>query len=329
MEETNKVHRVVSLFAGIGGIDLGFINAGAKVIWSNDFDSNAGKTFQLNFPETIFDGRSIQSIPSKEIPEHDILAAGFPCQAFSIAGNRQGFNDHRGNLFFEIERLLVESEHKPEVIFLENVKNLQNHDNKNTFRVISSRLADAGYHIKAKVLNTAEYGNIPQNRERIYIVGFRHKELLDQFEFPQKIDLTNKVNNFFDRTLQQDKKYYYSARSQYYPLLSSAMANSQEDSVYQIRRIYVRENKSGLCPTLTANMGMGGHNVPIIKDKYGIRKITPREAFNLQGFPSDFKIPSTLADSHLYKQAGNSVSVPVIYRIAKNIIDVLDGHCGY
>lgn len=106
------------------------------------------------------------------------------------------------------------------------------------------------------------------------------------------------------------------------------MTNSQENSVYQIRRIYVRENKSGLCPTLTANMGMGGHNVPIIKDNFGIRKITPREAFKLQGFPPDFKFPPMLADSHLYKLAGNSVSVPVIYRIAKNIINVLDGHYG-
>ena len=155
-----------------------------------------------------------------------------------------------GKFIFEIERVLVESAHKPEVIFLENVKNLQNHDNKNTFKVISSRLAEAGYHIKAKVLNTADYGNIPQNRERIYIVGFKHKALLDLFEFPEKINLTNKIESFFDRTIQQNKKYYYSDRSQYYSLLSSAMTNSQENSVYQIRRIYVRENKSGL-PHLT------------------------------------------------------------------------------
>lgn len=323
MEPYTKPLKVISLFAGVGGIDLGFQQAGAHVVWANDNDKYAKITYELNFPNSPYDGRGIAEVPTNEIPDHDILSAGFPCQAFSIAGYRRGFNDHRGNLFFEIERILLEKKNKPKAIFLENVKNLKNHDHKNTFKVITGKLADAGYHIKEKVLNTAEYGNIPQNRERIYIVGFRDEQLADQFEFPEKIKLTKKVYELIDRTQEQNHNYYYSEKSQYYPMLSEALANGSAGTVFQIRRIYIRENKSQLCPTLTANMGTGGHNVPIIRDDFGIRKLTPRETFLFQGFPSNYQLPKGIANSHLYKQAGNSVSVPVIARIAERIVDLL------
>lgn len=323
MEKEPNPLRLVSLFAGVGGIDLGFQLAGVNVVWANDYDIYAKKTYELNFPETTYDSRSITEIPTDEIPDHDILSAGFPCQAFSIAGYRQGFNDHRGNLFFEIERILLEKENKPRAIFLENVKNLKTHDHKKTFRVIAGKLADSGYYIKDQVLNTAEYGGIPQNRERIYIVGFREKQLAEKFEFPGKIDLRKSVFDLVDRTQRQDSVFYYKDNSQYYPMLLEALSNGQSETVFQIRRIYVRENKSKVCPTLTANMGTGGHNVPIIRDNYGIRKLTPRETFLFQGFPDSYKLPLGMANSHLYKQAGNSVSVPVIARIAERIVELL------
>lgn len=323
MEKKPNSITLASLFSGVGGIDLGFQQAGAHVVWANDNDIYAKKTYALNFPDTPYDGRSIIEIPTNEIPDHDILSAGFPCQAFSIAGYRHGFNDHRGNLFFEIERILLEKENKPKAIFLENVKNLKTHDHKNTFRVIAGKLADAGYYIKDKVLNTAEYGGIPQNRERIYIVGFREKQIAEKFEFPEKIDLTKSVFDLIDRTQRQDGIFYYKENSQYYPMLIEALSNGQSETVFQIRRIYVRENKSKVCPTLTANMGTGGHNVPIIRDNFGIRKLTPRETFLFQGFPVNYKLPVGMANSHLYKQAGNSVSVPVIARIAERIVKLL------
>jgi len=318
-------YKVVSLFAGVGGIDLGFKQAGASVIWANDIDSYARETFELNFPNTIFDPRSIAEIPTTDIPDHDILTAGFPCQAFSIAGYRQGFNDHRGNLFFEIERILLEKEKKPIAIFLENVKNLKTHDHKNTFQVIAEKLSRAGYHIKEQVLNTAEYGGVPQNRERIYIVGFRDNRLTDSFHFPEKIELTQTIFDVIDRSERELDIFYYKENSQYYPMLSEALKNGNANTMFQIRRVYIRENKSQLCPTLTANMGTGGHNVPIIRDNFGIRKLTPLETFKFQGFPEGFKLPKNMANSHLYKQAGNSVSVPVVARIAENILRVLGG----
>lgn len=323
MQKEPNPLKLASLFTGVGGIDLGFQQAGAHVVWANDFDIFAKQTFELNFPGIPYDSRSITEIPTNEIPDHDILTAGFPCQAFSIAGYRQGFNDHRGNLFFEIERILLEKENKPRAIFLENVKNLKTHDHKNTFRVIAGKLADAGYYIKDKVLNTADYGGIPQNRERIYIVGFRDKNLAERFEFPGKITLRKSIFDLIDRTQKQDSIFYYKENSQYYPMLFDALSNGQAETVFQIRRIYVRENKSKVCPTLTANMGTGGHNVPIIRDNFGIRKLTPSETFLFQGFPISFKLPVEMANSHLYKQAGNSVSVPVIARIAERIIELL------
>lgn len=319
---TNNNFRVVSLFAGIGGICMGFNSLGCKVIWANDFDPYAKVTYQLNFPETEFNSKSITEVLATEIPDHDILTAGFPCQAFSIAGYRNGFNDYRGNLFFEIERILNEHKNSPKAILLENVKNLKTHDNGRTFSEISNRLLKAGFYITTDVLNTAEYGNIPQNRERIYIVGFRDKAVLEKFQFPKPLKLTKPINSIIDFHKKQPDFFYYNESSPYYQMLKNNINTDQ--TVYQIRRIYVRENKSNLCPTLTANMGTGGHNVPIIRDQFGIRKLTPRECFLFQGFPKSYKFPENLARSHLYKQAGNSVSVPVIRRIAKNMIQALD-----
>lgn len=242
--------------------------------------------------------------------------AGFPCQAFSIAGYRKGFEDERGNVFFQLARVIRDK--MPSIIFLENVKNLISHDNGNTFNVILETLQQYGYHVKHKVMNASEYGNIPQNRERIYIVGFKNKDTFRYFEFPDPVQLTKTLNDTIDFNAKVEEKYYYTKENcKFYDELKRSILKT--DTLYQWRRVYVRENKSKLCPTLTANMGTGGHNVPLLLSKHGIRKLTPKECFNLQGFPPNFILPDNLAQSHLYKQAGNSVVVPVVEAIAKKI----------
>jgi len=306
---------LAGLFSGVGGIELGFKKAGAEVVFSNDIDEKASITFNLNHKNALFVEDLIE-LPSKSIPKFDILTGGFPCQAFSVAGYRKGFGDPRGNIFWEITRVIDAK--KPSVIFLENVKNLVNHDSGKTFKVIKSALEERGYHLKFEVLNSLDYGNVPQNRERIYIVGFRSRKQYENFEFPSRINLKSELKDFIDFENRVPDFYYYTEENYMYSDLLNNVKSKQ--TVYQWRRRYVRENKSGVCPTLTANMGTGGHNVPLIKARHGIRKLTPRECFNLMGFPKSFKIPDTTANSHLYKQAGNSVVVPVIERIAKEIL---------
>lgn len=313
--------KCASFFAGVGGIDLGFEQAGAfEVIYANEFDEYAVKTYEANH-KTKVDCRDINEIQIDEIPDFDVMLGGFPCQAFSIAGLREGFNDSkgRGELFFQLERIFLAK--KPKIIFLENVKNLVGHDNGNTFRVILNSLQNAGYKVKHQVLNAMNYGNIPQNRERIYIVAFLDEELFNKFNFPDPIERTTSLRDVIDFDNKVDDKYYYTNKCVFYDKLVEGVTLT--DTIYQWRRRYVRENKSHVCPTLTANMGTGGHNVPIIKAKDGIRKLTPKECFNVQGFPKDFILPNELSNAKLYKQAGNSVVVPVINRIAENIASTL------
>lgn len=312
--------KMVSLFSGVGGIDLGFEQTGKfETILANEIDDKASLTYQSNFNNKLI-VEDIRNLKKKDFPKYDVLLSGFPCTSFSIAGYRKGFEDENtGDLFFETLRIIVAT--KPTVVFLENVKNLVGHDNGKTFRIIYEALKSNGYNIKYQVLNAKEYGNVPQNRERIYIVGFKNKKDYRKFEFPKPIELTKKIGNFISFNKKVDKKYYYTEEKyNFYNILEENM-NSM-DTIYQWRRKYVRENKSNVSPTLTANMGTGGHNVPLIKTKHGIRKLTPRECFNLQGYPDNFKFPN-IADSHLYKQAGNSVVVPVIQRIADKIYEAI------
>ena len=320
-EDMNKTYSVASLFAGVGGICRGFEAQGANVVWANEIDKYACQTYRLNMQNTILIERDIHNVDEKNVPDFDIITAGFPCQSFSVAGHQLGFKDSRGHLFFEIIRFIRTK--KPRVILLENVKNLVNHDHGNTFKIIVDSLQEEGYYLKYKVLNTMDYGNIPQNRERIYIVGFRNKEDYCKFVFPIAVPLTNTISDIIDFNKKQEDKYYYTEKSKFYSLLKQYIIKG--NTIYQLRRVYIRENKKSACPTLTANMGTGGNNVPIIKDKYGIRKLTPFECFKFQGF-EDIKLSTQVSDSQLYKQAGNSVSVPVIERIAKNIISALDGN---
>lgn len=318
-------YKVASLFAGIGGIDLGFKKAGAIPVWANEIDNYCAITFRANHKNTKLVVDDICNVKGSDIPKIDILTGGFPCQPFSVAGYRKGFDDDRGNLFFQIMRLVDEMEannNKPRVIFLENVKNLKTHDKGNTFRVIKETLETKGYKVEAHILNTYEYGNLPQNRERIFIIGFLKEEDAKNFKCPERISLTNTIDKIIDWNKEVDEKYIYRDDKSCYSLLRENMKKT--NTIYQYRRVYVRENKNGLCPTLTANMGMGGHNVPLIlTNKNEIRKLLPIETLMLQGFPKNFIIPEELCDSRVYKQAGNAVSVNVVKRIAENIIKAM------
>ena len=316
----NKL-KCASFFAGVGGIDQGFEQTGCfKTIYANEFDPDPAKTFEENFNLKV-DIRDINKVQSNEIPNFDVMLGGFPCQAFSVAGYRKGFEDKKGRgvLFFQLLRIIKEKQ--PKIIFLENVKNLVSHDNGNTFKVILESLECENYFVKYSVLNAMNYGNVPQNRERIYIVAFKDKTLYQRFDFPKPVQLTTPLTDIIDFNSRIDEKYYYTKgkyKGDIYEKLVEAM--DDPNAIYQWRRKYVRKNKSGVVPTLTANQGEGGHNVCLIKSKYGIRKMTPHECFNTQGFPKDFKLPNNQSDARLYKQAGNSVCVSVINRIAQEIV---------
>lgn len=312
--------RVAGFFSGVGGIELGFKKAGFTIIWSNEIDKNAAITFNENHSHNLLI-EDINKINISSIPDVDVIVGGFPCQAFSIAGYRKGFEDERGEIFFRLAKIIKSK--KPRVIFIENVKNLISHDKGNTYKVIKETLENFGYKLKTQVLNASEYGNLPQNRERIYIIGFLQEEDYENFKSIEPIILTKKITDIIESDNKVEDRFYYTEKNCYfYKQLKNTVKNI--NTLYQWRRVYVRENKSNLCPTLTANMGMGGHNVPIVLTKHGIRKLTPRECFLFQGFPNDFNLPDNMAISHLYKQAGNSVAVAVIERLALEIKKALD-----
>jgi DNA (cytosine-5)-methyltransferase 1 len=312
----NYKFKFIDLFAGIGGFRLAFEKAGGKSVFTSEWDRNSQYTFFANFKE-IPKG-DINAINPKAIPNHNILLAGFPCQAFSIAGYRKGFEDTRGTLFFNIANILEEK--RPPAFLLENVKGLANHDMGQTVKRMHEILDKLDYKVYVDILNTMTHANIPQNRERIFFAGFRKDLEINHFKFPGTMELTRTIHNCLLNEKQEDK-YYYHKTHKYYDELRKNVTKS--DTIYQWRRKYVRENKSKVCPTLTANMGTGGHNVPIIRDNFGIRKLTPRECANFQGFPKEYKLPK-IADSKLYYQIGNSVTVPLIYRIAKKMIKYLE-----
>lgn len=312
---SNKL-KMIDLFAGTGAFSHAFqATNGVEVVFANDMVDHSKKFYDANFEHKLT-LEDLHKVKVADIPPHDILTGGFPCQPFSIAGRQEGFDDTRSNVFWKILEII--DHHNPKCIVLENVKNLVSHDEKKTFQTIKDNLEKRGYHLCYKVLNTAQITGVPQHRERIYIVGIKDKAIFDRFN----LDFPVKPKQTIEALLQQDvpSKYYYTQASSTWPLVSEAV--KKKNTVYQFRRVYVRENKSNECPTLTANMGGGGHNVPLVLDEKGIRKLTPRECFNFQGFPSSFVLPA-MSDTNLYKLAGNAVSVPVVQLIANRLVPLL------
>lgn len=366
-------YNVASLFAGVGGICLGFQKAkyddnSFNLCFANEMDEYACETYKKNFNHKLIKGdinkllkpEICDSESEKEYYESqryilfenkiDVLNGGFPCQAFSIAGEQKGFEDERGNLFLSIIELIKQMEKnssKPRILFLENVKNLLSHDKGRTYNVIKSKLEECGYIIKEKVLNTMDYTDLPQNRERIYIIGFLNLGDAEKFDFYEHIeehkvkknasDRAKDVQKILDKNVNRENSFeYYYTKEKYPNYFKEDGINldkeiNEYNQFYQCRRgMYVRKNKSNVCPTLTANMGTGGHNVPLILMKDGVRKLTPAETFKLQGFPvgNGYELPTEYkgkkyGNAHLYKQAGNAVSVDMITLIATEILKVI------
>ena len=309
---------VCSLFSGIGGIDLGFIQAGFDIVWANEMDAAACRTYRHNFPNTNLIEGDIKRIATSDIPDCDVLTAGFPCQPFSIAGLQKGFKDRDGNLFFEITRIIDAK--RPKVVFLENVPNLMKHDDGKTFLVIFNGLAQFGYTVYYRVLASNDYGNLPQIRKRIYIVAIREDITNRQNQYPEPIELTLKSSDIINRSVKQHDIYYYT-EGKMYDRLAAHMKDRK--AIYRITDTEVRWTKNQMCPTLTANMGTHKDRVHVVWDDYGIRKMTLRECLDFQGFPKEFYFPNTITIDDAYKQIGNTVSVPVIARLATKIKEML------
>lgn len=318
------------LFAAIGGFCRAFEENGATILWANDKDRFAGETFRLNFPHVRYIEKPVEdlSVHGDRLSSVDVLTAGFPCQAFSIAGEKKGFNDPRGLLFLHIVRIIKEfGRNKPKVLLLENVKNLKAHDRGRTFKRIQAEIQRAGYWFSdanARILNTAEYTHIPQSRERVFMVAMSQAHFAaNTYAFPDPSPASNRwpVRSFLNLQTKAAPAFYFTPDSQYYDLFSEGIEKGGREHVYQLRRSYVRKNMSGMCFTLMANMGEGGHNQPVIKDRWGIRKLTPRECARLQGYEDSwFKIPPSLSNTQLYKQVGNSVTIPLVARLAEGIV---------
>lgn len=332
----NKVSSI-DLFAGIGGIRLGFDRAFGKsicTVFVSEWDKYAQETYRANFTDKFEIAGDITKIKESDIPPFDICLAGFPCQAFSMAGRHQGFNDDykgtcRGTLFLDVARIC--EYHKPKVIFCENVKGLTIHDKGRTFQVIKNTFENLGYKVFAQILNSKDFG-VPQNRERIYIVCFRNDIAPDSFAFPEGSKKKVSIRDIMEDA-PIDSKYYLS--EQY---LNTLKAHKARHEAAGHGFGYVVRDIDGIAGTIVCGgMGREGN---LIKDerphsmvpsthikgeinKESIRKMTPREWARLQGFPDSYKL--YLADVHLYKQFGNSVSVSVIEAIAKNIKKALDG----
>ncbi len=318
------------LFSAIGGFTASFEQAGATVLWANEKDDNAVKTFRHNFPSVRSIHKPVEELTVKgdQLEPVDILTAGFPCQPFSVAGMKKGFDDDRGTLFLDIIRLLNEfGKHKPRILLLENVSNFRGHDQGRTFRRVQREIQQAGYWFTAAnavILNTALHSNVPQNRSRVFMVAMSCEHFArNSFRFPvapanPKLD---RVWKYINRRKKPDDWYYFGEESQYHQAFVRAIGEFGEDSIYQLRRNYVRENKSGMCFTLMANMGEGGHNQPVVKDRWGIRKLTEIECARLQGFDDSwFEFPEDVLRYQRYKQIGNSVTVPLVKQLAEQCV---------
>lgn len=340
MELTNElatapIVTVGSLFAGIGGFCGAYTRAGAQVSWANEIDAHACRTYRSNFQHRLLEKSIIDlSVQGDNLAPVDILTAGFPCQPFSKAGNKLGFADKRGQMFFEIIRLIEEfGQNKPKILFFENVSNFKTHDGGRTFATVKEAVKSAGYwfsEASTRILNTRIHSEVPQNRERIFMIAYSQDHFSDnQFVFPEPEPEENRkdVRDYLNLEEKAPAIHYFKESSQYYPLFKEKIDSGDENGIYQLRRVYVRENKSNSCFTLTASMGLGGHNVPVIRDKWGIRRLTPQECANLQGFDTTengwYKLPEGVADVQLYKQIGNAVTVPLVQKMAQTTIEDL------
>lgn len=308
------------MFAGIGGICLGFKQAGFEIVWANEIDKAACKTYRHNFGSSYLIEADIKKVDTNSIPDFDVLTAGFPCQPFSIVGKQRGFNDDRGTLFFEIQRIIKSK--RPKIVLLENVANLIEHNNGKSFEQVFLALAQGGYIVRYATLNPKLHANLPQQRNRVFLVAFLDNSQSISFKFPEELELTRFVYDMIDIHVKHDEIYYYKPTNPLYNELNLRV--KKKGYIYKIEDHGIRPYAYKIAPTLTANMGTFPDRVHIIKDDYGIRKLTPYECLSLQGFPSNYNFPKGTKLNQAYKQIGNSVCVPICEKLAKEIKRVME-----
>ncbi len=326
------------LFSGMGGFASGLQKAEFSIKWASDHDPFACATFRHRFPGVRVLEKDVRelSICADRLPSIDLLAAGFPCQSFSQAGSRRGFDDPRGSLFFEIPRLLQEycADTRPKLVVLENVPYLLYGQDGGWFEQVRRSLRKSGYWFRREscwIVNVKDATSIPQDRERLFMVAASRDHFsYNPFSPPVRSQLAGKpicnISEFIERNSAQDDDYYLPPTNRYFKMISQAMEQGESiENLYQLRRSYVREKKNGLCPTLTANMGVGGHNVPFIRDKRGIRRLRVGEVARLQGFAGDEVLFPAIPQKERYRLLGNSVCVGLSHLIGRECRSILNG----
>ncbi len=312
--------RCLDLFAGVGGIRLGMERAGFETVYSNDFNKWSKVTFDANHKEPKLTLADITKVDETTLPEFDVLVGGFPCQAFSVIGARRGFEDKtKGTLFFDMLRIM--KHHKPRMALMENVKGLVNHDKGKTMEIILSSLRELGYHVHYKVLRSSEYADVPQMRDRIFIVSFLDKEEYDRFEFPEKIPPTRTVWDLIQWDEENEEGKEWITEGSLYEAIKKDIPNMVRKQFYRHRGDdgLTATKTPNVCPTLITVLGCS----PLLIDgkKNQLRYLTARERFRIQGFPEEFVLPEELKFNHFVFQTGNSVTVPLITRIGEKMME--------
>lgn len=316
--------KFIDLFCGLGGFRIAFESFGAQCVFSSDIDKYARETYKLNFGE--YPTGDITKVNEKDIPDHDILCAGFPCQPFSIGGKRLGFEDTRGTLFFDVLRILKEK--RPSAFFLENVSGLCNHDGGRTIDVILTSLEEIGYQLYFKIINAKNVG-YPQNRARWYCVGFdkeKFKDISDTYEFPfpTNRELKYTVDSLIEKKVSNDYINTEICQSNIMAHIAKFKKSNRYTSNHVLLANEIRKSRcnfrcDGISPCLTAKMGTGGNNIPVVVNQG--RKLTERECLRIMGYPDSYLIKENFHQS--YKQIGNSVVVPIIRDIAEEVVKVI------
>lgn len=314
-----KKFKFIDLFCGLGGFRIAMEKIGGKCIFSSDNNIEVCKVYEENFGDNPYS--DITEVSEKDIPQFDVLCAGFPCQPFSIAGKRKGFNDSRGTMFFEVARIIKYN--KPKIAFLENVSGIVSHDSGKTIKIITNTLEELGYVVNTKIMNAKDYG-IPQNRNRWYCVAIRKDIYNKKFEFPEKCDLKYTLNDIIENTKISDYNSTETAMNNIFKFIDKFKNSDRYNKDNFIIANEIRASKcnfrcDGISPCLTAKMGTGGNNIPVVVELK--RKLTEKECLKIMGYPDEYKIRPNNMQS--YKQIGNSVVVPLISEIAKKIEEYL------
>jgi len=314
-----------ALFSGIGGFCLGFEQAGFNTAWAVEVNEHAATTYASNLPHVRLLTKSVVdvSVSGDGLEPVDVLHAGFPCQSFSQAGERRGFEDDRGKLFYEIIRLINEfGPNRPKVLVLENAPFLRYGEGGAWFLELQRAIRKAGYWFRPEnscELTANELTPLPQQRTRLFMVALSMDAFRSgRFEFPAEKDKSPKdMRRYIDFDGHAEDEYYLPAENRYFKMISSSVTD--RECLYQLRKYEVRAKEPGVCPTLTANMGLGGHNVPFIMNSRGLRKLTEYECLSLQGFPEEFAFPDDVPRAKRYIQVGNAVTVPVAHLLAEKV----------